>query len=67
MELTKQLEMLKELCALDGVSGCEERVAEYLRAHLPQGRKVQVDGPGAQLAAAGVGKPGLTAPGKQRP
>ena len=27
MELTKQLEMLKELCALDGVSGCEERVA----------------------------------------
>ena len=43
MELTKQLEMLKELCALDGVSGCEERVAEYLRAHLPQDCQVRQD------------------------
>ena len=43
MELTKQLEMLKELCTLDGVSGCEERVAEYLRAHLPQDCQVRQD------------------------
>ena len=43
MELTKQLEMLKELCALDGVSGCEERVAEYLRTHLPQDCQVRQD------------------------
>ena len=67
MELTKQLEMLKELCALDGVSGCEERVAEYLRAHLPQRREVYVYRSLAELAAARQAQPRHAAARQQRP
>lgn len=31
MELTKQLELLKQLCEIDGVSGGEEKVADWLK------------------------------------
>ena len=36
MEQTKQLQLLKELCEIDGVSGCEGKVAQWLKEHLPE-------------------------------
>lgn len=36
MELNTKLEWLKQLCQTDGVSGAEDRVAEWILAHLPQ-------------------------------
>ena len=38
----------------------------HLAPHGPQGLQVQVDGPGAQLTAAGIGEGGLPHPGGQR-
>ena len=46
MELTKKLELLKELCELDCVSGCEDRAAEWILAHLPADCKAHRDGRG---------------------
>lgn len=43
MELTKQLELLKQLCEIDGVSGGEEKVADWLKNHLPEDCKVRTD------------------------
>ena len=43
MELTKQLELLKQLCEIDGVSGGEEKVADWLKTHLPEDCKVRTD------------------------
>lgn len=40
MELTKQLELLKQLCEIDGVSGGEEKVADWLK-NLAGGCKVR--------------------------
>ncbi len=36
MEQTRQLTWLKELCQIDGVSGGEDKVADWIVAHLPQ-------------------------------
>ena len=36
MELNTKLEWLEQLCQIDGVSGAEDRVAEWILAHLPQ-------------------------------
>ena len=35
MEQTNRLNLLKELCAIDGVSGCEGKVAQWIKSHLP--------------------------------
>lgn len=43
MELKNQLTMLKQLCELDAVSGCEDRAAEWILAHLPQDCKAHRD------------------------
>ena len=43
MELTKQLELLKQLCEIDGVSGGAEKVADWLKNHLPEDCKVRTD------------------------
>jgi hypothetical protein len=42
-------------------------VLAHLAPQGPDGAEVQVDGPGAQLAAAGIGEVGLPHPGQQRP
>ena len=34
MEQTNRLKLLKELCAIDGVSGCEGKVAQWIKSHL---------------------------------
>lgn len=35
MEQTNRLNLLKELCAIDGVSGCEGKVVQWIKSHLP--------------------------------
>lgn len=46
MELTKKLELLQELCTLDAVSGCEDRVAEWILNKLPEDCKAYRDSRG---------------------
>ena len=41
MELNTKLEWLEQLCQTDGVSGAEDRVAEWILAHLPQDCNLQ--------------------------
>ena len=36
MELKNQLDMLKQLCELDAVPGCEDRVAQWIQENLPK-------------------------------
>ena len=46
MELNTKLEWLEQLCQIDGVSGAEDRVAEWILAHLPQDCRVWRDARG---------------------
>lgn len=46
MEQTKQLQLLKELCEIDGVSGCEGKVAQWLKEHLPEDCTAHLDARG---------------------
>lgn len=36
MELKNQLDMLKQLCELDAVPGCEDRAAQWIQENLPK-------------------------------
>ena len=46
MELNTKLEWLEQLCQIDGVSGAEDRVAEWILAHLPQDCRAHRDARG---------------------
>lgn len=46
MEQTKRLELLQELCEIDGVSGCEGTVAQWIQSHLPDNCTARVDARG---------------------
>lgn len=51
------LEMIKELCSLNGISGRENEVREYIIAHLPETAEYSVDAMGNLIVFANGRKP----------
>ncbi len=46
MDEIKELALLKELCEIDGISGCENKVREWIKSHLPKDCTARTDARG---------------------
>lgn len=53
--MNKTIELIRDLCQIDGVSGCEEQVAAFIQSRLPQSCQTHID-PRGNLICTKKGK-----------